>query len=423
MTIGITLKVIPFSIALIILIIRFFYTDKQTLGIFLLMFGGVLGSTIRFEFPTIPIYGLILNFIGLFLVRNQLISLKRNPVPILMLFVVLLYLLLAFLLSPNINDNRAYNKIIGIFQGGIFAFFAYYTIVHSFKLDNEALTQLLFLTVILFFIHNMNLLDSSPSNFFDYEWMRKGAEEFRNSANNVDILKWINYQVVGMNSLYGVSLFLSQLNLDIKKAYIYSIIGLQLVLFSGSRQAIFGLFVILILKIVFFNKRSYLTKNIVRKFLFFVLGISITYILVLLLPFMGVDYLTETLSEGDKGRDILRIMGWDLFIKNPLFGTGIGGFNHAYPGMLFPHNFIIEILCECGVIGSLFLIMILIMYINSQKINLLYLTKNQSFLFLILSTLGIRVMVSDDLTASIGLFSAFFACTYIGNYIKSENLQ
>lgn len=318
---------------------------------------------------------------------------------------------LAYVLSPNINDIRATTKIQGLIMNGAMMFVAYYTIVHSSKIENEILTQCLFLASILFLVHNMNLLGIRPNNFFDYEWHRKGAGLLLGMKNDDLYMKFVNYQVVGMNTLFGISMYLAKLKNTKPKIIIYSLIALQLVLTSGARQAIFGTIIIILLYLTVFNSRNLLERGNNKKIVYLLIGAAAFCLLLQILPMLGIDYISETLDSGDKGREMLLAMGWNLFLRNPLLGSGVGGFNHAYPGMLYPHNFFIEVLCECGVLGVAFLIAMLVAHFRYQRLNVLFLTENKTFIFLIVAALGMRVMVSDDLTASIGLFSAFFACT------------
>ena len=63
---GFTSPIICLSVIFLILI----NTSKHTAGFFLLMYGGVLGGTIRSLFPFIPIYGIILQIIGILLFGN-----------------------------------------------------------------------------------------------------------------------------------------------------------------------------------------------------------------------------------------------------------------------------------------------------------------------------------------------------------------
>lgn len=51
MLVAISMDVLPFWVVLAALVIRLIYADTHTVGVFLLMFGGVLGSIIRFEMP------------------------------------------------------------------------------------------------------------------------------------------------------------------------------------------------------------------------------------------------------------------------------------------------------------------------------------------------------------------------------------
>ena len=254
MLVAISMDVLPFWVVLAALVIRLIYADTHTVGVFLLMFGGVLGSTIRFEMPFLPIYGLILNFFGLWLVKDTFRHFKYESASIQMMAIVLIYFFLAYVLSPNINDIRATTKIQGLIMNGAMMFVAYYTIVHSSKIENEILTQCLFLASILFLVHNMNLLGIRPNNFFDYEWHRKGAGLLLGMKNDDLYMKFVNYQVVGMNTLFGISMYLAKLKNTKPKIIIYSLIALQLVLTSGARQAIFGTIIIILLYLTVINR-------------------------------------------------------------------------------------------------------------------------------------------------------------------------
>lgn len=423
LVVGISFNIIPFSVALLALIIRLAYTNKHTAGIFLILFGGILASTIRFEIPELPIYGLVLNFIGILLVWDEFKYFKNEKSSISLMITVLIYFFLAYILSSNVNDLRASDKIVTIIQNGLLMLFAYFVFIHSEDIINEDLTQLLFLTTIIFLIHNMNLLDIAPNSFFDYEWHRQGTDVLYVIMDNGETFKkWVNYQVVGVNALFGVCIYLSQIEINLKKAIFYSLIGLQLVLTSGARQAIFGFFVIVMLSIILFNRNN---ENYIdfRKLLKYVFGGALAiFVSLQILELLNLDFISDTFTEGDAGRDMLSSMGWELFYKYPFFGSGIGGFNHNYPGMLYPHNFFIEVLCECGIIGALFFLIIVIYHFKRENLSIFYVTRNGTFLFLIMAVTGIRMMVSNDLSSSIELFSIIFACSYTANEFPDEEL-
>ena len=105
MLVAISINMLPFWAVLAALVIRLIYADTHTVGVFLLMFGGILGSTIRFEMPFLPIYGLILNFLGLWMVKDTFKHFKYESASIQMMAIVLIYFFMAYILSPNINDS------------------------------------------------------------------------------------------------------------------------------------------------------------------------------------------------------------------------------------------------------------------------------------------------------------------------------
>ena len=120
-----------------------------------------------------------------------------------------------------------------------------------------------------------------------------------------------------------------------------------------------------------------------------------------------IDTISNTLDEGDISRFQLFNQAWNLFLDHPL-GVGIGGF-HFYTGEVWPHNFILEILCETGIIGSLVFLALIIINLIYKHIGLFYVTRSKLFYFIIISALFVRIMVSTDLSESIEFFSAIFA--------------
>ena len=81
-------------------------------------------------------------------------------------------------------------------------------------------------------------------------------------------------------------------------------------------------------------------------------------------------WLGET-SEADYGSVGTRYDAWldsvDMFLENPIFGVGLGNWNdHAINKIDYPHNFIMEIMSETGVVG-LFVFAIFFIYIVKES--------------------------------------------------------
>ena len=401
---GITFTKIPFIVVLAFLLIRLMATDRDTCGIFLLMFGGAIGGYVRQKYPFMPVYGLLFQFYGLFLLRNYFLSKLHENQGFKYLLVLIIYFLLNFALSPNTGDVYAQNNIFGMIQTAVFMYVGYYALIRSHRFNNESFGQLLFLSSILFFVYNMELLGIKPSGLFDYTWFRFSTEGLKMDDPMME--KVISYHIVGMNSLFALSFIISQH--DIKKTTLlyYSILATQLVLFSGARQAIFGLIIIFAIRYYFKSGNVGVRRG---KLKYLVSAIVLLYLSVSLLELLDLDYINNTLSEGDEGRSVLSDLAIALFLKYPIFGSGIGGFQHNV-FMMYPHNFFLEVLCECGIFGLLLLSCVVISFVRKHKINLFYLTKNNTFFFISLVALMARCVVSADLSYSIQLFSAIFAC-------------
>ena len=141
---------------------------------------------------------------------------------------------------------------------------------------------------------------------------------------------------------------------------------------------------------------------------------------------LDIDIVTKTLESGDAGRDELREQALAIFDKNPLFGSGLGGF-YKITGENYPHNFFLEVLCECGIFGLLFLSLVYIVFMVKHKIGIGQLTRNDSFFLIIMISLFVRCMVSGNFTISIQLFSALFALAALPknriNKFNSENVH
>ena len=94
----------------------------------------------------------------------------------------------------------------------------------------------------------------SPGALFDYEWFR--SQEYAWMArNHFENSTLVSYQHIGMNVLFGLSIFLSKNKIDKKAFALYLIASAQLILSSGCRQAIMGLFLIVILKLIIFRDK------------------------------------------------------------------------------------------------------------------------------------------------------------------------
>jgi O-antigen ligase len=145
--------------------------------------------------------------------------------------------------------------------------------------------------------------------------------------------------------------------------------------FTGSRQAILG-----ILLCIFFYITLYLLKaafnskiKILLKAAFFLVIMSLYFPTFIIKSF--ANSLTwnrlSLLFEEDKGESVssrMEMLGfaWDMFKEKPIFGWGTGSFADEYSYIMrYPHNLILEIFSELGMIGILIFGLTAVLFILS----------------------------------------------------------
>ncbi len=407
---GITFGYTSFAIALVALLPLFFSTSRHAVGVFLLMYGGPLGGIIRDVYPIIPVYGLLLVFIGIVLIWDEIKNLfKYNVKGLYGMLLVLLTFGFFYLIGPR--DSFATEKYTNICIHGVSMLFGYYVYEKSSKIDAEGLTQLLLVSSILMFCYVMNVVKMVPGGFFDYDWFREQYTSWWYANDMEGAL--VGYQHIGMLILFAVAIFFSQIKIQRELLLFYLICSGQLVLISGARQAIFGVALVLILRFSIFRKENIYQNNSYRRFLPIIISlVTAVFVLFFVLGHLQSSSVSSTLAEGDSGRTVLYLQALSVFSDHPFLGSGIGGF-HAITGEDYPHNFFLELLCEMGIIGTITAIMLIIVPLVKKKQGLLHLTTSQQFYFLIVFGIFVRVLVSSNFTESIELFSAVFAISVV----------
>ena len=405
---GISLGYTSFALALVALIPLFFQTTRHTIGFFLVMYGGELGGVIRAVYPILPIYGLGLMFLGLFLLGDVIADLFRNSKVSLFLLIATMVLFGLFYIKGPKNDF-ANLKYESMWINGLFTLVGYYTLSRSKRIDAERLTFVLIIGAICmmsFVIAEYNF--TRGSSILDFDWFREQSVQYEyNSLRQTGDKMLVGYQHIGMMALYGAVIYLSQINLNpAKNIFLIGCIS-TVILISGCRQAVLGLIVASVLRYAFFrfnNSRERLNTN---RVIWITVGAIVVYFILGLLSGYS-DVVNSTITEGDEGRMAHYLIAWNLFRDNPVTGVGIGGYFAACEWS-WPHNFILELLCECGLVGTIIFLGIIVTVFSKSKVGLRYVSPSNMFYFLVLVAILVRIMVSSDFRESIEIFTSVFA--------------
>ena len=410
--VGISFRFTSFGLALIALLPLLFLTTRHTLAFFLVMYGGALGGVIRAMYPLLPVYGIIIEFLGFVLMIDLIKELFRSNISALIL-VCLTLLLFYFFYIIGPMDSFAWTKYTRICTHGILMVVGYYAFEKSPQIEVEGLVRLLLLSSICMYTYVIVAVDLRPGNFFDYNWFREQLIDTWHVEGEKTTL--VNYQQIGMLVLFGITLFLSKTQLKINLIIFYLLCASQLILLSSCRQAIVGLAAVIVLRFSVFRLKNIYRKMKIKQIIGTLVSLALLSVLVLfILQNININKITNTINEGDYMRERLALQAISIFYDNPFFGSGIGGY-HAITGVVYPHNFFLELLSETGLVGTILAVLFLIIPLLQKRLGLLHITTSNLFYFLILIVLFIRILVSSDLSESIELFSAIYAIKAIRN--------
>lgn len=374
-------------------------SDKHTSGFFLLLFGGVVGGLFRSLYPAIPIYGLFLNMIGLLLIGDLLIPLLKNQKQSL-LFLLIVFSIFFSTYLYGAQTVECKQKLISIVQNGIIFYIAFFCLDKSKNFSHDKIALLLILVSILLFSYAETQYKLYPTSILDFNWIRSGLN-YQSYVTQTTLL--ISYQEIGMDLTYSMAFILGCKKMP-KNWLIYIVVGTYLIIMSGARQSLLGFIVIFFIRMTLMSD-----KRSIRRVLIYLVSFILLYAFYSILKALDINAVNRTLEEGDSERFIIWTMAFNLFINNPIWGAGLGGFPLYAIDYPWPHNLILEILCECGLYGGISLLVVTIGYLYHNKVSIKHVTLNNYYYFIFLLAFIVRVMVSSDLTQSIGLFSAIFA--------------
>lgn len=370
-----------------------------------LFFGSLLnGIGIRGIGGYFLIFGAFLLIYGLF-TKKIVINKYFNGLIYLMILLFVFYLSLAL----TTGGDWALNKWILTIQTGLISFVAFLVLFSNIQKVDKYLFGIylilysFFLLRISVFVNHIN----GPASFFDFGFMRYQTTESFGYNSTVFA---IEYHIPGYFALQGVALMMIQKNKKINNSFvIFSLfLAILVALYSGARQTIvIGFFLLFLWSILYF-KSKWLSSLFLTLFSLGVLWIIFSYNQDIHELFRSTVH-QGYVEGGGRGPWLLR--GIELFLSRPIFGVGFGRYSLWGIYGTYPHNIIIEMLCEIGIFGFIVSILLILPFLlKARKIV-------KSYIFY-LTVLVLQAMVSGGLESNIIIFSFIFA---LPNLIQNFN--
>lgn len=186
-----------------------------------------------------------------------------------------------------------------------------------------------------------------------------GGEVHNYAADRVTTSETVNPIGAGRQAAYGI-LIATFLVLAARstREYVLGLVGLPVLvialLASGSRGPVLALALASVLLILLMPG-----SREKRRRMFTILGAAAASFFVVpsVVPGSAIERATSILTGSDEGlssngRTELWGQAWDLFVENPLLGSGTGGFATVDPVQLYPHNILLEAAAELGILGA-----------------------------------------------------------------------
>jgi len=390
--------------------------SKEAMIFCCLMFLRDINHAMFFLSFHIPMMSYLTVLIGLFMIWSFL---KENGKDIFVkgkyLWLIMVYMLLSMIISGNIEVNM--KKFTEMFVIGTLTYISYvYIFYKRNKIDFFRLA--VYCTIFALFLLQLNVAANhyaAPSSPIDFGFYRLnvGTDMYADLANT-GILYATHYQFFGEVCTIGFTLCMAFKRMSLGQVIILLFFNIISIGYTGARQYLIIMFVLFAIYILLMK------GNVFGKVLIIIGGIAVvSYIMFQSVMSEYVNIISDNgLLEGS-GRAGLFETGVQLFASNPLTGVGFGGYNYYGRYDAYPHNIIVELLAEVGVIGFAFVLSCV--FFNKKGFILLYCPKKRFIGMYIVLAFFMRSMISLSLTGNIMVFSILSAMTYFSYLSNKEN--
>lgn len=364
-----------------------------------------------------------LSLIVHFLLYRRRLSLKLLKV-ILLYLIFAIYATISYILHYRFSDDIFNIRTIAVINP-IFIIMALSSIQ-----DKTFIVKLLYLSSSVYFIFGILSLIKGDLSFSSLMFQ---------SVINIDAIGLEKVPYQNTNTYLGIFVILNIFypeRKDISKIVrwgmlLLSGIAIFLMLLIGGRASIVALCSVLVF-FAFFKHINSFSKRTIKTLVFFILALF----LVLFIQDKITDFLRDTISikrfsillyEGDRSHRIFffskAIELFFLNAKNTFFGAGINAYSvfiQKYISAAYPHNIILELLAEYGIIGTtlFFLPIFYILLVRNRELSTLYGNSyHEQTIFVIVVYFWIIHMFTGGLRTSWLL--VFFTCLLIPSEAKN----
>lgn len=416
-------NLLGFIISLLSLSIILISLNKICLGFFLIFWGGAIFGNIlaalQISYLGYPLFTSIGIFI-LFLSKKEIIKVKAKwNWPISWLLVSIIVILLSFLYGPM--TKYSWDKLLQFVVKTLVAIVAIKYIIISKRSIMWQLGCTFILSSLVLYSTQVYLYpEFSPKSIFVIGGLKFSSfsltllgSDFRFATNEIALIASIGLSFLFVTVEVYNSRYYKILTL------IYLLIALIIVGSAGQRLFYFIPLISYLATLIVTKKFSKFYNPIVLS----ILSVFTVFIIKMYRVLFFYENFAEFLNRG---------INWDsalqLIKEKPFFGFGLGGYfikSYSYPGdVVYPHNLILELLTETGLIGTAIIIgYVLIFFILPRfKQFIFFRTFSGESIFPFFITVFTFSQLSFDLRITYLLFSIITSIwAYIFTFSTAKN--
>ena len=399
----------------ILVFLSMFLLNRYEASIILLMCLPQLTGII-FPFFNVPIPGTLFCLLASICLLGRKIGYmynKKNIFSLIYIFILLLYLTIAFVFSGETNYSLV--KISSIYITAFISIILFPILKNFSDINSEKLSVLVLLSSILVYAIAYNIYGYAyPETLLSFDNLR-----YETMARVYEQTPYIiSYHVPSFLGCMSLSFLLgskSKIGL-IDLIHIFSL--LWIVMMSGARQGLFMFVVIFCIWLMIDITQNFKAKILVATalstlFIFILLNFEVEYI--------SSRFTDESSVETMLNRNIYYPL--DLIKTVPLLGIGLGNYLNPYTGEIYPHNMILEIIIELGYVGFILIVLLCIAFFVNNRFDMRQKLPNGLFVIFLILPYLMRSLISQDLSTNIIVFIAVFGLYYkgyVGKYFNNR---
>lgn len=389
----------PIYLVFVGVVLYFLTLNKYEFSVVLMIaFPHVVGIVKEFVGISLPaslgLFAVVVVFLNF-----EILKLFNKKVKFVLIYSIILLSVFFLLYLFNAPSSNGLSKLSETTLTVICTFTAFSLIISNDKISYKKIGVgfLIVASLYLWIAYNIYIYPR-PDGLLDFNSFR----DYSNQLRNMDFPN-ISYHHLGYCGLYFISFLLAEGKNKLSLCdFVLVVLAVWITFYAGGRQIMVGTVLIFLIWILLRGGKNKFST---------VLLIGI----LLLLSWIAINNLEifSNITDQSSSTDEKLNRNWDyaiiLFGQHPIVGIGYGNYYNPIANESYPHNIILEILCELGIFGFLAISLVILVSFLDGKSLMCKKEFNSVRGIMIFFPFLLRGFISGSLGSNVQVFLIFFA--------------